>query len=185
MINNVIDLRNRDRKENEVLETNLEETPLAVREEREELWEWATPEYSKVRHGSRWFLFMALGATAFIIFGIFTRSYFFVALITLSFIVILMYAARSPREISCAIGQDGIRTGNKTTPFTELKSFWIFKRADGNELSLETKKPLTPFVVLPLGSTDPEKIRRILKNHLPEEEHKELITDQIARALGF
>ena len=63
--------------------------------------------------------------------------------------------------------------------------FWIFEKTDIKELSLETDKLLTPFIRLPLGEGNPETIKAVLEQRLLKKEHQDLVSDQIARGLGF
>lgn len=147
--------------------------------------EWSALEFEEYHRGPYWFILMGVVALALIIFGVFTRSYFFIAFVALAFAVLTVYAKRLPREIIFTISAEGVGAGRTFLSFSEIKTFWIFDKEERKELSLETKKMLTPFLRLPLGGQNPEEIRSILADFLPEEEHKELATDKIARSLGL
>lgn len=160
-------------------------TPANPTHVKRQVFEWSALEFEEHQRGPYWFIFMAVAALALIIFGVFTRSYFFIAFVALAFAVLTVYARRAPREIAFTINAGGVGMGRTFLPFSELKTFWIFDEGERKELSLETKKMLTPFMRLPLGEENPEDIRSILADFLPEEEHKELATDKIARSLGL
>lgn len=147
--------------------------------------EWSALEYEARERGSYWFLFPGIIALALVIFGAFTKNYFFIAFTVISFLLLGLFMRRSPRMISYVINEEGVRAGGSIYPFANIKSFWIFDKAGLKEISLEIKSMLSPFLRLPLGDTDPEKARSALLKYLPEEEHKELATDQIARSLGL
>lgn len=150
------------------------------------LVQWYADEYRMAEYGQYWFIKIGAIAVALIILGIFTRSYFFIAFVALAFIVIVMYAKRPPRAILFFIEKGGVRAGGKLYAFDDLKSFWISDNENGErELSLETTHMLQPFVRLPLGSADTEEVRQTLLRVIPEKEHEELFTDQIARKIGF
>lgn len=153
--------------------------------EKRESIEWSALEYEVRELGPNWFLFPGAAALVLLTFAIFTKSYFFAAFVLLALFVLLAYIKRGPRQISCAIGGEGVRAGETLYPFADIKSFWIFERGGANELSLEVKSVLSPFLHLPMGDTDPEKTRNLLLQFIPEKEHKELATDQIARSLGL
>ena len=146
---------------------------------------WSALEHEARERGPYWFLGPGAIALALIIFGIFAHSYFFIAFIALAFTVLLMYAHRPPREITLQIGGDGVYAGKTHYQFSELKSFWIFEKPEEKELSLETAKLLSPYLRIPLGSADPQQVKDMLARFLPEQEHKEFISDQIAKSLGF
>lgn len=146
---------------------------------------WSALEHEDRQRGPYWFLGPGIIALALVIFGIFARSWFFVAFVCLAYAVLLAYAQRPPRRIEFRITGDGVFVGTAHHPYAELKSFWIFDAPDHKELSVETTKILTPYLRIPLGDEDPERVGRAIARFLPEEEHKEFISDAIARSLGF
>ena len=163
--------------------TQQEVKPTTPEKENAPLAEWSSYDYQERERGPYWFLFPGGIATLLVIIGILAQSYFFIAFVILAFLVFLMYARRPPRLFNFSINKDGVRVGNINYPFSNLKSFWIFDRPDLKELSLQTDKFLMPFLRIPLAGQNPEKIRAILKDFLPEQEHQEFISDKIADKL--
>lgn len=147
--------------------------------------EWKAYEYEKRARGPYWILFPGGIAVLLIVIGILAQSYFFIALTALAFIVLMMYEKKGPQKLQFSISSAGIGIGRRIYPYTDLKSFWIFNHPDIKELSLETARTLTPYIRIPLGETDPEKIRGLLSRYLSETEHKEFATDQLARSIGL
>lgn len=198
MANQIIDLRKNARSNgNEEVDllSDDPETELNDDEEasgttqksgnRDGLLEWYAPEYEQRKYSNRWFLIAGGIGLFMVILGILSKSYFFVALVVLAFVVMVMYAKRPPRKIYFAVSDQGAQIGKRVYPSSELKSFWIFKRPGSSELSIETKRAMSPFILLPLGDTDPEEVRGILSSFLSEEEHQEPYSDIFARRLGF
>lgn len=150
-----------------------------------ELLAWTAYEYIYHEHGSSWFLITGGAAVLFIILGIITKSYFFITFVALAFLVMVLYAKRKPQEINFVIAKEGVGVGSRFYDFSGLKSFWIFAKEGEKELSLATDKTLTHFIRMPLDDVDPNKIRATLSKFLPEEEHKEFISDQVTKILGL
>lgn len=144
---------------------------------------WTASEFEARERGQNWYLVTGGLALVLVLFGIISKSYFFSLFAGLAFLVMIMYERKNPREIQVAVTEEGVRVGKKLWPFKELKSFWIYEKH--RELSLETGKPLKPFVLLPLGKTDYNNVREVLHKFIREEEHHEELSDQIARSLGF
>lgn len=144
---------------------------------------WKAKEYDRKTRSTAWHLLIGGIATALVVVGIFSQSYFFILFVALAYAVFMMYEKKIPGEIEFSVSAEGVRTGRALHRFSELKSFWIFTDSEPQELSLETAKTLSPFLRLPLKDVDPEQIRQFLKNFLPEKEHKEFITDQIEKSL--
>ena len=146
---------------------------------------WSAYEYENKERGPYWFLLPGIVALLLIILGVFAQSYFFIAFVALAFTVLIMYSRRAPQMIAFAATQEGVRIGSKFYKFSDLKSFWVFNTPEVKELSLETEKTITPFIRLPLGDPSAEEIKNFLRDFLPEEEHKDFASDQIARSKGL
>lgn len=147
---------------------------------------WSAPEYEHPERKPNWFLYPGAGALLLVLIGILIHSYFFVALVVLAYSVILMYAYRTPRDIEFLITHEGIYAGRALYRFSDIKTFWIFEAPSGGaELSLEIDRITMPYLSLPLGELHPNKIRAVLSDFLPEEKHKEFLSDHLARGLGF
>ena len=159
--------------------------PSPRQEGEPEAVEWSALEHEERQRGPYWFLGPGIFALALVIFGVFAHSYFFIAFVALAYGVLLAYAHRPPRTIEFRVTSDGVQVGATHHPFSELKSFWIFAAPDHRELSLETTHLLSPYLRIPLGDMDPDRVGHAISRYLPEEEHKEFISDQIARSFGF
>lgn len=148
--------------------------------------EWTALEYPMRERGPYWWLPPSAAALACVLFGILVNSYFFAVFAGISLLVVLLYARRPPRAYRFVISREGVYIGETRHRFSELKSFWIFEHEQGSELSLETASgKIFPYLSLPLGDVHPNRIRRVVSDFLPEREHQELFTDQIARSIGF
>lgn len=144
---------------------------------------WLADEYEKRGEDTYWYLAVIGVATVLIILGIFARSYFFIILVVLASLMLFVYAHKEPRKISCTVSTKGIKVGNKFFDYKNLKSFWVFDKTSFKELSLETSWKLNQFIRIPLGDADIKAIKNILKGFLPEKEHEEFITEQLAKIL--
>ena len=146
---------------------------------------WSAYEYEHAPRHPHWWIWPGGGALALIILGILIHSYFFVAFVVLAFAVVVMYGRRAPREIHFSVTREGVIAGRTLHRFADIKSFCIFDTAAPYEVSLEVDRITAPYLRLPLGELHPNKIRAVLRDYLPEEQHKEFMSDHFARALGF
>lgn len=190
MSNSVLDLRNPNNRsgtsQTEVITVKVSASDVKDRSkapEEKEIFSWIASEYIPKEHGPYWFLATGGVATLFVILGIVTKSYFFIAFAVLAFLVIVLYARRTPGEIYFSVLPKGVWAGKKFYEFSKFKSFWVFERDSERELSLETIKGLTPFVRLPLGEVGANKIKAVLAGFLSEAEHRELFSDQLLKIL--
>ncbi len=174
----IIDLRNRN-----VIEAEGEMKKPALTRHEEISFSWKAKEYERKFRSTSWHLAIGGLATALVVIGIFSGSYFFILFVALAYAVFMMYEKKMPAEMDFSVSGEGVKIGRSLHRFSELKSFWIFPDSEPQELSLETSRTLSPYLRLPLKKVDPEQIRQFLKNFLPEKEHKEFITDQIEKSL--
>lgn len=123
-----------------------------------------------------------MGAALIAAVALLARNYFLVVFIILAVAVFMVHFKRGPRKFTFQIFKDGFMAGEKRYSFNDLKSFWIFATPEGHELSLEVKRLWQPFIRVPLAA-DPAKVRELLKQVLPEEQHEDFLVDQIARRI--
>ena len=99
--------------------------------------------------------------------------------------VVYLLGHRAPRYIEHKITPLGIELDGRVFLFDELQSFWILYHGPVKELILRSKKTLMPLIHLQLEYADPNKIREILLDFLPEKEEEEPLSHIIAHLLKF
>ena len=102
-------------------------------------------------------------------------------------LVIIIHAKKRPALGEIEITPLGIKLGERSYNFKELRSFWINYQPSYriSELSLQIKKWYMPYLKVPLGEQNPVQIRSLLIQFIPEVEHEETLTDILARRLGL
>ena len=146
---------------------------------------WTTTETGFAEENPVWFVVPGILGIGLAIICIYSHNYFFLIFLILSAILLCVFAYRSPREVTFDINPHGIKIHNHLYHYSDLKSFWVFNKPDFHELSLETKHFLHPFIHLPLGDEDADKIAATLLHYLPEEEHEDSPIHMIARGFGL
>ena len=147
--------------------------------------EWACPEHEERQRGPYWFLFPGSVATLLIIYGIIAKSFLFIGFVAISFVLLFILMKRKPKEVAFSLTEHGIAIDGALHEYAGIKSFWMFHDAGGYELSLEIKRLFAPFIRIPLQGVEAAVIRAYLLRHVPEQEHQNRATDQIAKMLGF
>ncbi len=116
----------------------------------------------------------------------FFKNFLFAILLAVAGGLILAYAAKPPRTLSCAVTARGIAVGSRLYEFEELTSFWIFYDPPlFKELALQSKKTFMPMVRIPLGDLDPLRLREVLLPFVKEQRQEASAIDIIAKRLGF
>lgn len=150
------------------------------------LLEWEADEYEFRPKGNTWFRNAGIVAVILFVFALITQNWFFAILVAVATFVVFLYAVRPPKSVYCAITVEGVRIGRRIFDFHDLRTFWIFYSPYGaKEVSIESKKTVMPYIRMPLGDTDPVKVRETLLRFIKEEQHEESLADILARFLGF
>jgi hypothetical protein len=150
------------------------------------IFSWKAREYEKMEKNKKWYLkggfFLGL-----IIIGAFWLGFWLMG-ITFILIAIVGYifTKRDPRLIEFKITKKAIEVDSKIYSFNDLKSFWIFYGLPQDSyVSIIRKKTYAPRIQLPIGETDPVKIRKVLLKFLPEKEQKEELSNIVERMIKF
>ena len=156
-------------------------------EELATLYEWQAHEHVHKAKSQRWF--MILAAVAAVMVAFFAINLNFIAAITIAFVTVLVYlmAQRKPNTMRYRIMVDGVAIGNTLYQYEELDSFNIVYEPDETKvLLIRSQRAMAPLVAMEIGIADPNDIRDLLLEFLPEDlQLKEPIADVLARRVGF
>ncbi len=150
----------------------------------EVLFHWQAPEYESYDRDKKWYTVMTLGLIAIISYAFFTNS----PIMAITFILIGMveyiYISRDPQMLDFMITKKGIVAGKELYEFEQINSFWIFYDPEIiKSLSLHMKSDLMPFLQIPLHNEDPDEIREIISQYIPEVKQDYRLKDSINRML--
>lgn len=146
---------------------------------------WEAPEYLHFEKTRAWSLTLfAIGLALGAIF-VAMSNYSGAVVIALAVFVVYLFGHRIPKYLDHKITPIGIDIGGRIFLFDDLQSFWILYHPPVKELILRSKKTLMPLIHLQLDYADPNKIRDVLLDFLPEKEEEEPLSHIIAHLLKF
>lgn len=146
---------------------------------------WTAPEYENPPKGAEWFFAVGIIAAALVATGIFLRNFLFAGVVVLAGLTLLLYTARHPRRIAVEVGREGIRAGSAWYPYDELAAFYIDAEVVQPRIIIKRKAFLSLLAVVPIEDIHPNLVRTALKEHLPEEELRESLSQKMMEYLGF
>jgi len=147
---------------------------------------WSASEYIHHDRGAAWYALLLLG-TAGLAAAVYllTKDYFATGAIAVVGIIVGVFAARKPSQVTYEISDSGLKVGQKLYPFNQFKSFSITHDAGVSSVSLLPLKKFMPPVDAYFGPADEEKITDLVGRHLPYEERKTAGIDRLSRKLKF
>ena len=153
--------------------------------EENEFIRWSVLEYEDRPKTRDWFWAIGIIAVCGFIASIIYKNYLFAILILLSTVVILMFSVRKPEQVEVEIGPRGIKVKNNFYAYQNLKGFAVVVEPEEKTLLLESGRIFLPIIAVPLGETDPEKLRYFLSSFVEEKNIKEPTFHKVMDFLGF
>lgn len=148
------------------------------------LYFWQAKEYEKKHKDKKTLMIIYLIFFGLVVYSFFINNLLMSVLFILVGFIYYLFEKREPKECTFGITYEGIVVDDQVYSFDEIKSFWIFYNPGKiKELSLESSKFFMPFIEIPLGSADPVKIHRIIREYIPEKEHHKPIIQIISKYL--
>lgn len=145
--------------------------------------EWKILEYQEKSRGADWFWAVGIIAAAIAMSAIILGNILFAVFIIVAGVTLVLQVLRKPRPISVKIGENGITIEKTLYPYYSLDAFWVEEEDDN--LILKSKKALVPYIIVPIGSIDKNRLHEYLSTFLEEKEMHESLSQKIMEYLGF
>ena len=160
--------------------------PETTRERLTDAISWKAEEYPYYRKTTDWYWAIGIITAGLFAGAVILGNILFSALILLSGFSIALYGARRPHTVPFSVSSEGIRIADRLYPYESITSFWIFyDPPQVKELRIESQKLMMPHITIPLGDTDPVKVRTYLQQFLSEEQQEESLIDTLVRYARF
>ena len=150
------------------------------------LLHWEAEKFEDLDRHPHWHFIVFIVLLLFLLYAIFSNNYLFGIIVILSGFLIYVFEKMPAKRFSFGISTQGVLADDVLHKFSSLKSFWIFYEPtkDGRkELSLEKKGFALTNLHIPLNDMDPDQVREILLQFIPEMNHPESIIDSLEKYL--
>ncbi|MDR3642105.1 MAG: hypothetical protein P4L74_00570 [Candidatus Doudnabacteria bacterium] len=130
---------------------------------------WEAHEFKYYPKTSGWYITLVAVFILLIAFFIIVESDYFAA-VSLAIIgaLIIIFARQTPQRVEIEINERGIRFGNLSYPYKQLKYFWIVNNDRHQTVNFHSSALVNNVVILELERQDPEEVRNFLVRFLPE-----------------
>lgn len=145
---------------------------------------WKVYDRIEQQHSPDWYWAVGIIAFSLMVTSILLDNILFAILIVLSTIVLFLRTLQKPQLISYELTNRGIWINKEFTSFVSFDSFWVTEEEPA-KLIIKSKGLLTPLLIIPLDTVDPQIVRDFLQDYIPEEEHHEPLSKRIMEYLGF
>ena len=129
---------------------------------------------------AEWFWALGIFGFALIVFAVLLKNYLLIVIVALAAFIIYSNKNKQPDIVNFRLNDDGLYIEEKFYSFDGFESFWIFP-GENPEFVLRRKERFIPLLAAPFYESDEPQIRRILAEHLPENEEKESLIDLLSK----
>ena len=138
--------------------------------------------YPKSKEWSR--RVIIIGGIVFLL-ALISKNFLFALFIAIATFVFLVLATLPPRHVDFEITEKGIRVGSTLYLFHSLQSFWMRKDEHPPKLVLKSEKFFIPYIIIPLGDTNPDEVKNYMLKYLKEDVHEKDLIEVIADYIQF
>lgn len=149
--------------------------------------EWTASEYIAHQKSAGWYGLLAISSIGIAAIVYFVTNGDIVSTVVVLVLGLLLgiFSARQPRELSYAIGNTGIHIGQKFYPYESFKTFSVVHDEGLGYVSLEPLRRFMPPLTIHYDPNDEDRIASTLAEYLPHEDHKPDLVDRITRRFRF
>ncbi len=132
------------------------------------LHSWEAREYPHYKKNFAWYVTASAVLVLIIGFQIVQEDIFGAVTLAILGTLAMLFATIPPKMVLVLITHKGLHVEDLFIPYNKMRHFWIVDNEKHKTLNIETRAFLQKILVLELHDQDPEKIRGLLQEALPE-----------------
>jgi hypothetical protein len=147
---------------------------------------WTASEFIAHEKPTGWYVLIAAGAVvAAAITWLVTRDIMPTSAVFIGITLLAFYASHKPNQQQYQLDESGLTIGNRHLPYHEFRSFAVMPEGAFLSVELTPLRRFSMYATLYLDPADEERIISYLSMHLPMEEAKPSLTDDLMRRIRF
>jgi hypothetical protein len=147
---------------------------------------WTASEFIDHHKSAGWYFLLALFAIIVAtIVWILTKDNFTSALVLAAFLLLGIYGAHKPRQLTYSVDELGITIGRTRHTFSEFRSFSVVSEGAFASIELVPLKRFSMYTTVYFDPADQGNIIDVLSTHLPIQEPRSDLIEQLMRRIRF
>jgi hypothetical protein len=148
--------------------------------------QWTASEFIAHHKGIVWYLLLVLGAAALsAILYFLTHDKVTVAVVLFVALLLGIAAGRKPRVLNYAVSIDGIDIGSRFYAYSQFRSFSMVNEGAFTSIMFMPLQRFMPPLSIYYDPADEAHIIEVISQHLPIEQERHDLMDQIVRRIRF
>ena len=147
---------------------------------------WKAAEYEHQEKKLGWFVLIGAVALTLVVVALLGRNFFFAIFMVLATIMLFASGKRHPPILEFRVNDEGVWIGKMFFEYNRFEEFSLRDRPGRlDEIVLKKKTVVNPHLHIPIDSALAVEVKRMLKEKLPEVEHRESLVDVFAEWFGL
>ena len=140
---------------------------------------WQAAEFKHYPKNLGWYVTLVSIAILVIAFFVFVEVDIYAAVcLGIIAILIILFSRQKPQIVEIELNSKGVRFGNLSYPYKQLKYFWVVHNERHQTVNFHTSAFVNNILILELEDQDPDQVRDFLIKHLPEHSETEETSSQ-------
>ncbi len=148
---------------------------------------WTAPEYEHFNKGADWHWLSVILAVLIIGVSLWQGNFLFAVFAVIAEIMIIIWGTREPNFVEFRVTKEGVAIhDHKFYQYADLSGFSM-RRLDeiSSELVLTKKGQFSPRIKLLCSTSDFERIKDFVHQHLPELDYQESLVEHLGKLMKF
>ena len=147
---------------------------------------WTASEFIAHHKSAGWYGLIGLvalivAATVWLV----TKDVFSSVLVYIGVLLLGVYGAHKPRQLTYSLDELGITIGSYHHAFSEFRSFSVVSEDAFASIELVPLRRFAMYTTVYFDPADEDKIIKVLSTHLPKEEPREDLLEQLMHRIRF
>lgn len=147
---------------------------------------WSASEFIAHHKSFGWYSLLGLTAlvVAFVVW-LLTKDVFSSGLVFVGVLLLGVYGAHKPRQLTYSLNNLGITIGSMHHTFSEFRSFSVVSEGAFASIELVPLRRFAMYTTVYFDPADEDKIISVLSTHLPMEQPRNDLVEQLMRRVRF
>lgn len=147
---------------------------------------WTASEFIAHHKSAGWYSLLGLAALIVAaVVWLLTKDVFSSSLVFIGVLLLGVYGAHKPRELTYAVDDLGITIGRTHHSFGEFRSFSVLSEGAFSSIELVPLKRFAMYTTVYFEPVDEDKIIKVLNTHLPMEKPRNDLVEQLMHRIRF
>jgi hypothetical protein len=147
---------------------------------------WTASEFIAHHKSAGWYTLLGLAALIVAaVVWLLTKDVFSSSLVFIGVLLLGVYGAHKPRELTYAVDDLGITIGRIHHSFGEFRSFSVISEGAFASIELVPLRRFAMYTTVYFEPADEDKIVKVLNTHLPIQEPRSDLVEQLMRRIRF